>query len=79
VGHGHSAGRLRRLIGGPRRNSAGFKRIQNNPNLIQTRPKLDLIQIGPSVFQKFEKIWMESTLEEEQLFLKKLTQIRNGF
>jgi hypothetical protein len=44
------------------RYSVGFKRIQNNPNCIQTRPKLDSIQIGPSLALKIlNKIWMEST------------------
>jgi hypothetical protein len=43
VGHDHSAGRLRKITGGPGRHSVGFKWIQNNPNLIQMHPKLVLI------------------------------------
>jgi hypothetical protein len=62
VGHGHSARLLCRVTGRLERYSVGFKRIQNNPNCIQTRPKLDSIQIGSSLALKISnKIWMENT------------------
>jgi hypothetical protein len=46
----------------------GSNKFQNNSNLIQTRPKLDSIQNGPSLAPKIRnKIWLESIWDKEQV------------
>jgi hypothetical protein len=64
----------------------GFKPIQTESKIFQMVQtdlkffKFWLVQKVPSRAPKnWNKIWMERDWDEEQLFLKKFTHIRNGF